>query len=149
MSEGGRISYWEKLQSPKWQKKRLEILSRDNFTCQTCGSQDNQLHVHHRYYVSAREPWEYPDSAFESLCKSCHEDKTAYDAEAARCGFYLNWESLIGDVEESKSQFQQIVHSFGQRNKLKSSEVIALISHALQSGAFKTSSRPVKKRGKK
>jgi len=31
------------------------------------------LSVHHRYYVSGRMPWEYPDWCFKTLCKQCHE----------------------------------------------------------------------------
>jgi 5-methylcytosine-specific restriction endonuclease McrA len=30
-------TYSELLKSPKWQKKRLEIMSRDKFTCKKCG----------------------------------------------------------------------------------------------------------------
>ena len=31
------MNYSEQLKSPKWQKKRLEIMQRDKFTCQLCG----------------------------------------------------------------------------------------------------------------
>lgn len=40
-------SYSEKLLDPRWQKKRLEILARDNWTCQRCGAVNCELHVHH------------------------------------------------------------------------------------------------------
>jgi hypothetical protein len=32
------------------------------------------LHVHHRYYVLGRSPWEYDDDALISLCPDCHAD---------------------------------------------------------------------------
>ncbi len=67
-------SYSEKLTNPKWQKKRLEILSRDKFTCQLCSDTDTMLHVHHKSYTKGAEPWEYEDSNFISLCKYCHRD---------------------------------------------------------------------------
>ena len=31
------------------------------------------LHLHHTYYVRNTLPWNYPDSCFQVLCKSCHE----------------------------------------------------------------------------
>lgn len=68
--------YFAKLKDPKWQKKRLEILQRDNFTCQICGDKKNTLHVHHRTYLQNRDLWEYADTFFVTLCESCHEMET-------------------------------------------------------------------------
>jgi 5-methylcytosine-specific restriction endonuclease McrA len=31
------------------------------------------FHIHHKYYVANREPWEYPDDALITLCSYCHE----------------------------------------------------------------------------
>lgn len=67
------MSYQKKLQNPLWQKKRLEILQRDNFQCIQCGCDDKELHVHHRWYQFGKEIWDYPDSCFETLCFECHE----------------------------------------------------------------------------
>jgi len=67
------MTYSDKLKDPKWQRKRLEVLQRDNFTCLACGANDRQLHVHHCYYVSEREPWEYGQRALKTLCDDCHE----------------------------------------------------------------------------
>jgi hypothetical protein len=67
------MTYSEKLKDPRWQKKRLEVLQRFSFSCCYCGSTEKTLHVHHRYYISGREPWNYPISAYESLCFECHE----------------------------------------------------------------------------
>ena len=45
------MAYSEKLKNPKWQKKRLEILNRDNFTCIKCGDKETTLQIHHfKYY---------------------------------------------------------------------------------------------------
>lgn len=67
------MEYSRKLQNPKWQKKRLEIMQRDNFQCKLCGCNDKELHVHHRWYQFGNEIWDYPDSCFETLCFECHE----------------------------------------------------------------------------
>ncbi len=69
-------SYAEFYRDPRWQKKRLAIMSRDEWTCQDCGDTEDTLHVHHRYYVKGRKPWEYPDEALVTLCASCHKDET-------------------------------------------------------------------------
>ena len=66
------MTYSDKLKHPKWQKKRLEILSRDKFTCRGCGSKDHTLHVHHFTYQKGKLPWEYENSNFITLCDLCH-----------------------------------------------------------------------------
>jgi hypothetical protein len=67
------MEYSRKLQNPKWQKKRLEIMQRDKFKCIICGCNDKELHVHHRWYQFGKEIWDYPDTCFETLCFECHE----------------------------------------------------------------------------
>lgn len=71
-----KSNYSKKLLDPRWQKKRLTILSRDSFTCQDCQSTDNTLHVHHLYYEGNIDPWDYPDSALITLCCECHDFET-------------------------------------------------------------------------
>lgn len=66
------MTYSDKLKLPKWQKKRLEILERDKFTCQICLNEENTLHVHHIAYVFSKSPWDYPDNVFITLCDKCH-----------------------------------------------------------------------------
>ena len=66
------MTYQEKLKDPRWQKKRLEILERDNFTCQICYDTEKTLHVHHRWYEKNREPWDYPNDVYTTLCENCH-----------------------------------------------------------------------------
>lgn len=64
-------SYSEKLKHPKWQRKRLEVLSRDNFTCVKCGDSETELHVNHLKYKG--EPHDVPLNYLETLCKNCHK----------------------------------------------------------------------------
>ena len=72
------MTYSEKLKSPKWQKKRLEILQRDKFICTNCGCKEKQLHVHHKVYIFNNEPWEYENEFFTTLCYECHETEEQY-----------------------------------------------------------------------
>ena len=66
------MNYSEQLKSPMWQKKRLEILNRDNFTCQDCGDTESQLQVHHKSYVFGNKVWEYDNDNLVTLCETCH-----------------------------------------------------------------------------
>lgn len=66
-------TYSEKLKDPRWQKKRLQILERDKWTCQHCKSTDKTLHVHHTIYYKGFAPWDYEDLEYITLCWDCHE----------------------------------------------------------------------------
>lgn len=72
MSESKYVRFYR---HPLWQKKRLEILELDEFKCRFCCSEENELQVHHRYYVPGRMPWEYPYFALITLCRKCHENE--------------------------------------------------------------------------
>lgn len=67
-------TYAEKLKDPKWQKRRLDILSRDGFTCQTCRDTETTLHVHHLQYFKG-DPWDVEDIYLITLCENCHEEE--------------------------------------------------------------------------
>lgn len=75
-------TYSEKLKDPQWQKKRLEILQRDEFSCQVCGDERSTLHVHHRRYINGREPWEYTNDQLVTLCENCHQTESDEMADA-------------------------------------------------------------------
>lgn len=66
------MTYSEKLRDPRWQKKRLEILERDNWRCVICSDSKSELQVHHLLYKK-RDPWDYPNHLYQTLCRSCHE----------------------------------------------------------------------------
>ena len=66
------MSYSDLLKDPRWQKKRLEILNRDDFKCKCCGDEKSTLHVHHQFYLSNHKPWDYEDSILLTLCEECH-----------------------------------------------------------------------------
>jgi hypothetical protein len=71
-------TYSEKLKDPRWQKKRLEILSRDEWTCTSCGGSKTTLHVHHKYYTYGNEPWEYDNDVLITLCEHCHKAEESF-----------------------------------------------------------------------
>jgi len=68
-------TYAEKLKDPRWQKKRLEVLSKNNFTCEMCGNGEETLHVHHKEYFKNREPWEYDTKQLACICATCHKNE--------------------------------------------------------------------------
>lgn len=69
-SKQRQMNYTKKLSNPKWQKKRLEILQRDEFTCQLCNDRETELHIHHKKYSG--EPWEVDNEHLITLCAHCH-----------------------------------------------------------------------------
>lgn len=71
------MTYREKLLDPRWQRLRLEVMQRDDFTCSKCFADKETLNVHHRHYVPGHEPWEYSPDTLETLCVRCHESETA------------------------------------------------------------------------
>lgn len=75
------MTYSEKLKDPRWQKKRLDIMQRDDFTCQTCGQKSKTLHVHHNTYIFDNDPWDYPDKNLKTLCWECHQEEEYYKSQ--------------------------------------------------------------------
>jgi len=91
MATPEKVPYWKLLQRPEWQRKRLEIMQRDDFTCLRCNDKDETLNVHHSYYISGRDPWLYPDYSLRTLCKSCHDEAHA-DKDTQP------WEEMINEI---------------------------------------------------
>jgi 5-methylcytosine-specific restriction endonuclease McrA len=91
--------YVFKLKDPRWQKKRLEILNRDNFTCRCCGDNENTLNVHHIVYPKSRFPWDTDNNNLITLCDYCHElwhhifnGKFAVELISNALNLFLEWE---------------------------------------------------------
>lgn len=66
------MTYADKLKDPRWQKRRLEILQRDEWCCTFCKDKESTLHVHHQMYEKGKEPWEADDWVLITLCEDCH-----------------------------------------------------------------------------
>lgn len=66
-------TYSEQLRDPRWQRRRLAILNRSDFSCEECGDASSTLNVHHRIYRRGAAPWEYEDDELRALCENCHQ----------------------------------------------------------------------------
>jgi len=82
--------YFEKLKDPRWQRKRLEVMQRDDYQCRECHSETKTLHVHHTYYEKNTEPWEYPAQSLVTLCEECHNQ-----TEYLRLAFKKKFSSML------------------------------------------------------
>jgi len=73
------MGYAELLKDPRWQKRRLEIMERDEWTCQTCKDTKATLTVHHKSYrmVGGKfvDIWDYPGDDLITLCEACHAEE--------------------------------------------------------------------------
>jgi 5-methylcytosine-specific restriction endonuclease McrA len=104
------MTYYEKLKDPRWQKKRLEILNRDGFKCTLCGEEQITLHVHHKVYEYGKNPWEYNNSVFTTLCETCHEmegdfkDAYNYLVKKLLTDYDLDYFCLLRTLEERYSE---------------------------------------------
>lgn len=74
-------TYIQKLQDPRWQRKRLEIMQRDDFKCRHCNAVDKPLQIHHIAY-NFKDPWDIEDRLLISLCSECHDIETGAVKEA-------------------------------------------------------------------
>jgi hypothetical protein len=99
--------YAQKLKDPRWQKKRLEILNRDEWACQKCYDDESMLTVHHRRYLPDKDPWDYPDGLLITLCESCHEEERIKMAEVEHdIVEILKEKFLADDIHDIASGFQ-------------------------------------------
>jgi hypothetical protein len=92
-------SYWELLKDPRWQRRRLEILSKAGFRCESCGSETETLNVHHVNYRREAKPWEYVDCELQCLCETCHQLVTVailHLREGLRYLPYTKYDRVVG-----------------------------------------------------
>lgn len=95
------MTYFEKLKNPLWQKVRLQVFKRDDWTCLRCGAKDQTLHVHHLEYHG--EPWDTPTDKLETLCETCHEWREYYNKfffSAFRGITSLNMAEIVSAMDE-------------------------------------------------
>lgn len=92
--------FLKQIKSPHWQKKRLEIMERDNFTCQYCLDTENTLTVHHKSYKEGVNYWDYADSELITLCEYCHEQE------------HLNKDELYFKFLEIKKYYETLGFSY-------------------------------------
>lgn len=73
------MNYAQQMKHPLWQKKRLEVLEANEYTCQNCDDKETTLHVHHPFYKRGAMIWDYAKEELECLCEKCHKDAHALD----------------------------------------------------------------------
>lgn len=100
--------YNDRMRDPRWQRRRLETFERDGWACTVCGAEDKTLHVHHAYYVSERQPWEYPAWCLATVCEDCHGKDCRHgtdsverliDAIGGYCRDFRDFEDLSSALE--------------------------------------------------
>lgn len=117
------MTYSEKLTDPRWQKRRLDILSLHKFTCEECGDKERTLHVHHCYYISGKSPWDYPDDALKSLCAYCHKERATAErlllasVVGATTGELMNLSLSILEILQVKDGFEGIITCLDEHEK--------------------------------
>lgn len=127
-----KLAYWQKLQDPRWQKKRLEVFERDGFKCRSCCSGTDTLNVHHLYYVSKRDPWDYPLGAFKTLCKDCHEKYTTGE-------YSDSWENLVAwnneaDLKAGGVDLASSLLHCAKKNSMTPADFICLLCETMGEG---------------
>lgn len=100
--EMAKQTYWELLRHPKWQEKRLRIMERAGFRCESCFTNEVTLNVHHKFYRKNAAPWDYADHELLCLCETCHEKEHHWQerlktALAKLDPYYI--EFVVGHVE--------------------------------------------------
>lgn len=66
-------TYQDQLRDVEWQKKRLEVMQRDDWTCTRCGRVTGEMNVHHKRYRKGMPPWLSPLDELTTFCRNCHE----------------------------------------------------------------------------
>ena len=71
--------------SAKWKEIRKEVLERDNYVCQNCGTGEGRMNVHHKMsgYVDDAMYLKVSLEYLETLCAPCHMEKHGIENDDA------------------------------------------------------------------
>lgn len=119
-TRNNKPKYSDQLKDPRWQKLRLKVFERDEWTCQVCFDTQSQLKVHHKYYLQGKDPWDYPLDAFSTLCEKCHTEEWATCPEAEH--------ALIAALKEKgffAADIQVLADGVRKMDLLHSHEIVA------------------------
>lgn len=80
------------MNSALWQQKRIEVLNRENKTCQLCSSKQ-RLEIHHLngYSLIPNEPI----SHLACLCRSCHQKQHELHGYPRTYNEYMAWNTSL------------------------------------------------------
>ena len=96
--------YNEYLQSYQWQDKRLRVLERDNYLCQSCLEQD-ATQVHHLTYKHVGNE---PLFDLISVCDECHKSITFMDRLKKNDSSIIFWCGNKSDLNKSYDDILEI-----------------------------------------
>lgn len=84
------------LRQPIWNSKRLTVLHRDNYECQSCGASSVILHVHHTkdYCLIPNEP----TSSLVALCAPCHTYQHTVYGYPQTFEDYMSWNAPLKPI---------------------------------------------------
>jgi hypothetical protein len=126
---------WHSLyRDPRWQKKRLEVLERAEWCCQTCGESELELQVHHGYYEGTRKPWEYEPWSLFALCDKCHEE-AEWSRRQIKLAGMLNLE-----VQFALAELVQVLVDSGTDDQMRMARKLAEITHEFVYGKTEAAS---------
>lgn len=92
-----------------WDYIRKNVLRRDNYTCQECGSRDRQLHVHHIKPIS--EVGNHSLGNLKTLCYKCHKGKHPIKTYLYRA-IKLNKTIIMTYRDKHGNRFERIVDPY-------------------------------------
>jgi len=103
-----KTDYAQKLQDPRWQRKRLEVMQAADWKCVICGDEKEELNVHHPVYSANCEPWDYLN--LQCLCKTCHtiNHATKWKLLIHAKQAFEERESLCNQREDSNDKFRKL-----------------------------------------
>ena len=86
------------LNARRWAAVRRAVLNRDNFRCVECG-RAGKLEVDHIVPMQ-REPGQdpYDMNGLQTLCRSCHIQKTAFENRRPLTDAEAAWRALIAEM---------------------------------------------------
>jgi len=133
-------NYSEQLKSPKWQKKRLEIMQRDGFKCVLCMNEDDTLAVHHKKYIKGRDVWDYDNESLITLCEKCHSKTHSKDIQVKEL-FTDEQIKLLHLIDYHKNDYEEDVYEsllFIVENASKHYNFFLEISQSMNNNVFET-----------
>jgi len=101
-----------KYHDPRWQKFRLKRLEQSKWSCDHCGDSKTKLNIHHVFYITGRDPWDYLPQSTIVLCDQCHEDEHLFSASGRPDEInWTEWEiyaacSIAESVKRSRKRLQ-------------------------------------------
>jgi hypothetical protein len=113
-------TYAEKLRDPRWQRKRLEIMQRDEFTCTQCGDASTTLNVHHWEYM--KDPWDVPNGDLITVCERCH-------SQIEECKKLSKGLMRQSDFRDLLKNIQRLLNSHGECRIESSNDRVSMVAN--------------------